>query len=341
MALDVLKALVGKDRITAEDAIQVRAAIYPDLTVTADEAEAMFEVNDTAHSTCPEWKMLFIEALTDHVVRQMRPPGYVDAAVADWLCARILQDGRVKSDTELELLIHVLEQAFEAPAALSHMALRQVAAFALTPERTGGEGPTLTGPEVDRLRRVLYAFAGEGGGAAVSRDEASLLFALNDAARGRPNDPAWRELFVHAIGAALLAPAGYRPPNRTEALRRQAWIEAPAEGVGALLAKTFSAALTDPTAGLGLLGEPNPIEDYNRDVEDSIVRAAPLTGEEGAWLAGRIGRDGTLDENEIALLLFVDREASQVHPDLAPLIARAKRLDGPGQVTFGRRVTGV
>jgi hypothetical protein len=339
MSVEMLKSLVGKERVTAQDVLRVRGEIYPDVAISPDEAEALFEVNDTARSTSPEWKMLFIEAMTDFVVRQQQPAGYVDAVAADWLCAHILRDGRVRSDTELELLIHILEEASQAPRALSRLALDQVVAFALTPERAAGDGPTLTGPEVERLRRVIYAFAGQTGGAGVSRDEAQTLFAINDAARGRPNNPAWQNLFVQAVGAAMMAAPAYQGASREEAAHQEAWLKAPTAGTVALLGRAFAAAFRGPEAGLDAMAEETPIERRNLEAAFSADRAAPVTGDEGAWLASMIGRDGTFDENEIALLRYVSRQASQIHPSLRPLIDRAMNQSEPGAAVFGRRAS--
>lgn len=312
------KALIGKPHIGPEDVLALRAALFSDMWVSAEEAEALFAINDLAASTCPQWRELFIEAITDYVVRQQDPAGYVDAAKAEWLVSRIAADGRLKSQTELELLIYVLEQATDAPAMLCEVAVNEVAAVALNEERRSGDGPTLTSEEVERLRRVLYAFAGEGGGAAVSRGEAEVLFALNDAARGRPNSPAWRELFVHAIGGALLADAGYEPPARDEARRREAWLSGPTEGVGGLLGKSFATLLTDPLAGFRRTSDVFAERNVREDLE--AAAAAQLEQDEVAWLSAQIGRDGQFDDNEIALLRFVQREASTVHPSLDPLL---------------------
>jgi hypothetical protein len=342
---DGLAGLAGKAQITAQDVLAVRAAIYPDMTISPDEAEAVFAINDAAQATCPEWRMLFVEALTDYVVHQQQPDGYVDPAKAEWLIARITRDGRIKTDTELELLIHILERAVQAPDLLSQFALHEVVAMALAPERRAGEGPTLTADEVARLKRVLYADAGEGGGAAISRHEAAVLFALNEATRGRPNDPSWRDLFVHAVGAALMLPQGYVSPDRETALRRQVWLETPEPGVAAVLAEGLRETVQHPGQAVAewLDTTPDKIgpafasqhflgrgadlqweEEMKAKHDAADALAAPVTHDEADWLAAQIGHDGVLDDNEVALLLFVAETADSIHPSLQPLIAQAQ-----------------
>lgn len=87
------------------------------------------------------------------------------------------------------------------------------------------------------------------------------------------------------------------------------------------------------------MAEETPIERRNLEAAFSADQAAPVTGDEGAWLASMIGRDGTFDENEIALLRYVSRQASQIHPSLRPLIDRAMNQSEPGAAVFGRRAS--
>lgn len=317
---DILARVAASGRVTPEDAAGVRAAVYCDALISADDAEALFAINDAARTAAPEWRDLFVEALVDYVVVQAHPEGYVDAEVAAWLASRIEHDGKIKSATELELLIRILERASAVPPALFRLTLAHVETYASTEERRAGNGPALTADEVALVARLIYALAGGGGGAAVSRTEAELLFRLNDAAKGRSNDPAWRDLFANAIGAHLLAAPGYEPPDREEALRRlgpppRRYLDMPTSDVGRLiyLAEQFA-------------------EVARQDAEDaraeaSKVRAAvaaeQLDEDEAAWLADRIARHGPLDENEIALLRLLAARAPAVPPVLWPLLSRA------------------
>ena len=314
---DVLEDLTSKARIDPHDVLAARAVLFTDMHISADEAEALFLINDGARSTCPEWRMLFIEAITDFVVRQQQPSGYVDEAKANWLAARIASDGRVDTETELELLLHVLDHAEEAPATLSKLALDYVADFALAPDRREDAGAPLTADEVGLIRRAVFTVAGCGGGAAVSHAEAEVLFDINDAARGKANDPAWTEFFGKAVGACLMAAAGYRPPSRDEALRREAWLHAPTRGVAGLLADVVR---SNPLKGIKAVFEPTVAERHNADVDYRLAASAPVEEAEVRWLTSRIGRDGVLDENERAVLQFIRAECPDIHPTLKPLL---------------------
>lgn len=328
MVVDMLAQLAAQKRVTGHDVLAARAVIYADMAVSPREAESLFEINDNVVDDCREWRELFIEAMTDHVVRQQEPRGYVDQAKADWLGEWILADGKVRGETELELLIYVLEQAESAPASLYRLALHHVKDCALSPERTGGDGSTLTGEEVDRIRRILYAFAGSGGGASISRNEAEVLFELNDAARGRPNDPAWQDLFAKAIGASIMCAAGYAAPSREEALRQEAWLKAPPEGIGGFYARMLGSLAKPDLFGRREAADEAVFWARNAAAEAAARAAAPVSDAEVEWLAARIGRDHVLDENEIALLQFVEREAESIHPSLTPLIERMRAETG-------------
>jgi hypothetical protein len=318
-------ALEGKSPITAADVLAIRPILFGDMVVSPDEAESLFRINAAARDAAPEWRDLFVEAMTDYVVRQQEPQGYIDRAKADWLMARLGAGGRTPNAAELEMLVYVLERAESAPAELGLFAMRQVARHALSPERLGGQGPALTAEEVSLLRRALYAFAGAGGAAAVSREEAEILFDLNDASRGRPNDPAWTDLFAKAIGSAIMAAAGYAAPSREEALRREAWLNAPPERAVDTVGRAFTALLG--ADALSALDPESPGDevfvDAQRDRESAIFTAAPVTAEEAGWMLDRIGRDGVLDGNEKALLEFVKDNADSVPPEVLQKLAAA------------------
>src|SRR5688572_15101514 len=113
-------------RVTAEHVRALRAALYGEGTAQPAEVEQLFAIDEVAADHDPAWAELFTEALTDLLVEQMEPHGYVSEANAEWLMARIAQDGAVKTDTELELLVKVLEKARTSPDRLAAFALNQV-----------------------------------------------------------------------------------------------------------------------------------------------------------------------------------------------------------------------
>lgn len=302
-----------------------RALVYGNGAVSPDEIEILFRMDEEAVERSPEWVEFFAGAVVDYIVRQQPPSGYISEQNAAWLLDRIVKDGHVKNESELEVLVKVLETAISSPPSLSAFALRQVAAAILD-----GEGPLARGilergrigaDEVALLRRILYAFGGHGA-IAVTREEAEVLFDLNDRSIEADNDFAWSDLFVKAIANFLMASRGYAVLSREEALRREEWLDS---GVVSMWAGNPLASLAQ---GLRTIWrewrqEEDAYAVRVRAEEAMIAEAEVVTSEEIRWLADRIGRDGVIHENERALLRFLNEETPDLHPSLRTLLDTA------------------
>lgn len=322
----VIDEIMARGSIRDIDVIKLRAAFYEDGAIGAEEAGMLFSINNEAHIQDPAWASFFIEAVTDYVVHQAEPEGYVTAENARWLIESISRDGRVESKVELDLLIHVLEQARWSPASLVQFALEQVKEAVLK-----GDGPLRDGShlqpgeisetEVELLRRVLYAFGGDGN-VAVTRAEAEVLFDINDIVGHGASNPAWTDLFVKAIASSLMAASGYAMPSREEALKREEWLES-----DRLSPETTASLMTKlgMTAIWHLFSEQSSEERALARLERQrieIITNEVITEGEAEWLAARLGRDGALTPNEVALLEFIRQESPSVHPSLEALIGR-------------------
>ncbi|HZP20992.1 MAG TPA: hypothetical protein VFB16_12390 [Bauldia sp.] len=322
---DVLARVKRTGKITADDALEVRRAVYgSDAAINRLEIEAMLEIDAAATVVDPEWTALVSEAGSDFLVFQEPPEGYLSKENADWLTAHISADGTIRTPRMLEMMVHAMERARTAPCTLAALALAQVKLAVVE-----GRGPlagsvkqgTIGGAEVEMLRRILYAGAGEKG-IAISREEAEVLLDLNDTLAGGPHDPAWDDLFVKAMANFMMAASGYRSPSREVALERSQWLDAPNRGVGGFLGRMLAggansilaAYRTDPDAEIAA---------HNAERDADIAANAAVTAGEAEWLASRLGRDGRMQENEKALLRFIRDEAPSIHPSLQALIARA------------------
>jgi hypothetical protein len=324
MTVPALSALIselqGRDTLTAEDALAVRRVIFGgEVEVTPEEAQALVAINEAADQKSVEWRQMFVEALADFLVRQQAPSGYVDEANADWLIAAVSNDGRVRRESELEAVVHILETATSAPPQLALFALEQVKATVLE------TGRALEHADVELLRRVVFAAAGAGS-LAVTRAEAEILFDINDAVRGLDNDPAWTDFYAKAIGNAVMAASGYLPPSREEALRQEAWLEGRGSTVR-FLSRMAGSLFLQPSKVLESYRAPDALEaayaEQNATDDAERSMSEPVTAEEAAWIVERVGRDGEFDENERALIRFLSSESPKLHPALQPLIDRA------------------
>jgi len=318
--------LTSRNRINADDVTMLRREVFADGVVTRGEAEALFALDQTAREKCPEWAPFFVEAVTDYIVHQEKPEGYISQENADWLVRAISRDGMVASRTELELLVHVLEEAKSSPSQLSAYALEQVAHAVID-----GKGPLMHGgslapgkvtrAEVDLLRRILYAYGGDGN-IAITRAEAEILFRINDQTDADDNEPSWNDLFVKAIANYVMCSAGYEPPTREAALRHESFLEQAELHIGSFFSRMVSGGL----AGiLEAYQSPGDIEAEweakNRAAEALARRAETIDAGEAKWLAEHVG-DGKrpLRDNERALLTLIKHASPEIHPALRPLL---------------------
>jgi hypothetical protein len=318
--------LTSKGRIAPEDVSMLRQEVFADGVVTRGEAEALFALDASCSVKCAEWPQFFVEALSDYIVHQEHPAGYISEENASWLVRSISRDGMVDTVTELELLVAVLEKATSSPEALSSYAMQQVVHAV-----TDGKGPLARGgelasgciskAEVDLLRRILYAFGGDGN-VGITRAEAEVLFTINDRTVEAQNDPSWSELFVKAVANFMMCSSGYEAPTRQVALRRESFFER----ADASLTDFFGKMVSGGMRGILEAYAPREIVDdwetYNQKQEATARDAEIVDSGEAKWLVERIGRDQILHDNERALLNFIKEVSPSIHPDLRPLIEK-------------------
>ncbi len=311
-----------RGNIRDSDVLKLRAAYYSDGRIGPDEAETLFALNNACPVQDPAWSDFFIEAVTDHVVHQVEPDGYLTAANARWLLDRLGCEAhgaakageagagrRLRSKTELELLVNVLGKARWSPPSLGLIALEQVRTGVVDnagPLRDGrGVAPaSIAEGEVELVRRILYAFANDGN-VALTQPEIALLCAINDALDADAHEPAWVELFIKAMTNAVLSASGYAVPTREEALRREAWLDRRRDlNAGAVLRALVSWSLTSV---LGAYREQRPEEQAMAKLERQrieIITQEAVVPCDAAWLAERFSRP--VDEVSPAERAFLD-----------------------------------
>ena len=315
--------------IVEADVLALRRAFYDDGVIDITEAETLFQLNDSCPTQDAAWSDCFVEMLTDHIVNQAKPEGYVTAEKADWLIANISRDGDVGSRTELELLVNVLDKARWSPQGLVAFALEQVQRAVIEgtgPLRAGKslEAGVINEAEVELLKRILYAFGGDGN-IAITRPEAEILFAIDAATAGQNNAESWPDLFVKAIANCIMAASGYVAPSREEALARETWLERRGDlSIGSMLSGVAQGGLG---AALSAYREESAIERAIATLERQkieIVTAEEVTVAEATWLAEQIGRDGQTTPNEQALLKFLAANSPKIAPELDSILERVR-----------------
>ncbi len=316
---EAVEAILSRGKITADDVLTLRRSVFWKGVVTPDDAEMAFTLNDRLEASAdPLWQQFFVEALTDYIVFQAKPIGYISDENADWLIARVSRRGQVASACEVELLVKALERAKLSPVKLVTFALEQVKLDVIGAPGSGELG-VVDRAETELVRRILFAFGGDGD-IAITRQEAGVLFDINDATSEAKNDPAWSDLFVKALANFLLSTLGFQVPSRQEALRREAWLDEPPPGLGEFMGQMLTGGLTAlwETCTKGSLdGDPRQDSDSMGLTIGTEPRA---TAEDARWLADRITRDHKLRANEVALINFLKDKQAFLHPQLLPVL---------------------
>jgi hypothetical protein len=325
-----IEEIVQRGSIKDVDVLRFRSAYYCDGIISAEEAESLFRLNEACTMQDDAWSDFFVEAMTDHLVNQALPEGYLTADDGQRLIGRISKDGKIARKTELDLVVSVLDKSRWSPVSLSAFALEQVRRAVVDgdgPLRAGevAEKGKISEPEVELVRRILYAFGGDGN-VAVTRREAEVLFEINDAIADPEANAAWTDLFVKAVTNVLMAASGQAVPSREEALRRDAWLKERGElSPQALLLKLVTSSLE---AVRSAYQEQSPEERALARLEHQrieIITNEVITRAEVEWLCERLGRDGQLTPNEAALIAYLQKESPNIHPDLQAAVKRLAR----------------
>ena len=320
--------ILSAGRIADSDVQKFRRIFYEDGIGSAEEAELLFKLNTQCASKTAAWAEFFVEGVTDFIVFQALPQGYVTVDNANWLIDRVSKDGKVESQSELELVVNVLDKARWAPISLVKFALEQVKHAVISgagPLRAGQalDPSSITAGEVDLLRRILYAFGGDGN-VAVTRDEADILFDIDEAVEQSPANPAWTDLFVKAVANVIMASSGYAVPSREQALRQEAALDHPDQktSVMAFLLSMVSSNLSSvQDAYHEQTSEDRALARLEHQRIEIITNEA-ITEAEASWLATRIGRDGRMSPSEHALIAYLKNESPKIHPVLIAAVDR-------------------
>lgn len=119
---ELKKALLEDGIIDAEEVKTIKDVIYEDGKIDKEEADFLFELNDavSGKDNAPEWKTLFIDAITAYVLEDEVSPGEIDEDEAEYLYNQIKGDGQV-DDTERALLENIKAKAKNFPEKLASL----------------------------------------------------------------------------------------------------------------------------------------------------------------------------------------------------------------------------
>ena len=106
-----LSALRVAREITGADVAHLRG-LFEEGSISRDEADMLFAAERAPGAKCAEWTEFFVEAVTDHVVWQMRPTGVVNESQGEWLIARV---DEARTLNAFAALVNVLAEAHRVP----------------------------------------------------------------------------------------------------------------------------------------------------------------------------------------------------------------------------------
>lgn len=121
--LDELKKdLLSDGIIDVEEVETIKHKIYEDGKIDREEANFLFELNGavTGKDNAPEWKELFIDAITAYVLEDEMSPDVIDEDEADYLYEQINGDGQI-DNTERALLENIKAKAKNFPEKLASL----------------------------------------------------------------------------------------------------------------------------------------------------------------------------------------------------------------------------
>lgn len=325
--------------IRDEDVRAMRRWMEEDGAISPLEADLLLMLNGACRIKDASWTSFFVEAVTDYIVHQTQPEGYLTAANAEWLTLRFVRDGRITSHAELELAINTLEEARWTPQSLSQLLLQQVRDAVISgqgPLRAGvlmGPG-TVTDAEVEFTRRILAA--GEDT-LPLTKAEARALFEINAALTDPAAHAGWAHLYVTAIANAVMSSSGLGVLGRRELLGDRTLLIDPVSDAdrdeGPIGPRQISTGSASGIVGITAFSTSRPLSAEERAMARlqrqriEIITCDEIAEPDIEWLvecidgqppapAARIGA------NERRLLAVVECHSPTLHPALATLMSK-------------------
>lgn len=324
-----LSAVGANGFVTAEEVLFLRRNVFRDGVVSRDELTSLMGLAARAPAGDREWPDFLVEAVGDFFLREEQPHGYLTDEEWGFLSGFLGKEwlgenGAAARMFEARLLVSLAERATSTPLAMNRYAAEAIKSTLRTRPGTPDGAPRIDAETAALVKRLIYAAAGDQS-VAVSRAEAEFLFDLNDLSAGADNDPAWREVFVSAIAAHLMAHIGYRPLAREEAMRLDVFARDQSVKPGRMFGRMFSGGLAALRQALG--GDEGAKASlqaqHNAANEQAAAEAERITASETDWLVERICRDGDLHQTERDLVAHLKSLDAELPPRLKALVEKA------------------
>ncbi|MEM9669156.1 MAG: hypothetical protein AAF950_09555 [Pseudomonadota bacterium] len=274
--------------------------VFSDGIISRQEADSLFDLNAQIGGSDPVWNQKFREAIKDYLLTVERPLGWITEEECEWLMAHVSGSDALQPDWYVDLILDVLRYAEGAPRKLGVFALERVCKAAAGEKR-------ISEAMVERVRRALFAPASDGA-TWVTREEAKLLFKLNDTFAFARNDASWNDLFARAIGNHLLVAAHPDPMSEAEVLAREVWLQEGSRGVAGFFSD-MTASFSTGTWFESVFHSETRASAARMAVQEAARKEAKrIDNDEEGWLLQRLGWDKSISPAERALLQFLNEE---------------------------------
>lgn len=313
----------ARGSIKDSDVTRLRKAFLEDSTITADDAVGLLSLNDSCPVHDPAWPPCLVELLTDYIVDQVEPFGYLNADKSRWLRERLAPTGKIEGNVKLDLLTSAIARSRWVPQSIAAFALDQVRRAVLDgtgPLRAGRtpEAPYVVAEhDVAALRKILTACEGDGT-TALSQAELEVLLAIDRVSAYSDNHPAWRELMVPVLAACMMTGSGYALRSRKGLVNASAGY-----GCGAELENIMSGM---STGHLAFACEFVPLSREERAIERltqqkiAIVTREDAPGLDPGWFADYLSQHPNRTPNVVAMLQFMKHEGCRLESRLQHLV---------------------
>lgn len=105
-------ALLRKGQVDAADVARLRREIFRDRSLSRIEVEDLMGLDAVLRPENEAWTEFFVEAVTDHLVWDVRPTGMLEEEQARWLIDKV---DAARTLASFAVLIAILEEAHRVP----------------------------------------------------------------------------------------------------------------------------------------------------------------------------------------------------------------------------------
>lgn len=255
--------------IHAADVIALLREVYADGIATREEAEELIVFDHSLTEPTAGWSEFFAATIADHVARRQAPAGIVDAEKAAWLIGVLGRGRHTATASGYAAILRLIETAHDVSPCLAAYAIRQLRSAVI------GRREPASSVRLNVKRAVDF-------------ESAALVRRILLGSAGQSARPVSREEAEALFDLHDLAAGGANDADFDD-----------------LFLKAVAHHLIAHAGG----HVPPRREALARQSSFPSGMPVSLTGDETAWLASQIMRDGRPTKTEFALLQYFTRGA--------------------------------